>query len=273
MNLFYRDTGNGIPVLIIHGLYGSGDNWMHISKKLADSYRVITADMRNHGSSPHDTSHTYEEMLTDVAWLFHETGIEKAHILGHSMGGKIAMAFAADYPEKTLSLTVADIAPVNYLKKPASALQYDFHKKLLDTLLALNLDDFNTRKEVDKELAKTITETHIRQFIIKNLDRKKNNFSWKINVPVLREYLNHIIEGIGPDAFDDRIPILQYPVQFIRGGLSGYIRDEETSTIKRIYPEAEINTIEGASHLLHAEKPDEFYQIFRAFIDKNQGKH
>lgn len=269
MNLFYKISGKGTPLVILHGLYGSLDNWMPISRKLAGSFQVIAVDLRNHGASPHDNHHSYDDMVTDLAWLFHELEIEKAHLLGHSMGGKVAIAFAADYPEKVLSLTVADIAPRNYLKTPASAIQYDFHKRLLGTLMGINLAEFKSRKEIDKELEKNIPEILVRQFMLKNLYRKGKHFDWKINVPVLNSALEHIISGVDAADFDDRIPITLYPVLFIRGGLSGYIQEDDILLIKKMYPEAIIKTIEDATHLLHAEKPDEFAEICFDFLRRN----
>jgi pimeloyl-ACP methyl ester carboxylesterase len=268
MNLFYRTEGKGEALIILHGLYGSSDNWMQIAKKLADKFRVITVDHRNHGASPHDNSHSYDDMLTDLAWLMHELEIEKAHVLGHSMGGKVAIAFAADYPEKILSLTVADIAPRNYLKNPASAIQYDFHQKILITLSELELSKYDTRREVDQALKNKLPEKHIRQFILKNLKRSKKHYEWKINVPVLKAELDHIISGVDIDDYSDRIPIMQYPVLFIKGELSGYIQPDDEQLIKKMYPEAEIVTLEGTSHFLHAEKPDEFSDLVADFLNK-----
>jgi esterase len=132
MNLFYRETGKGIPVIILHGLYGCSDNWMYIARILSEKQRVIAVDCRNHGNSPHADTHTYPEMVTDLAWLFHDLKIEMAHLLGHSMGGKLAIAFAADYPEKIITLTVVDIAPKNYLDSPASEIQYAMHENILN---------------------------------------------------------------------------------------------------------------------------------------------
>ncbi|MDA3816955.1 MAG: alpha/beta fold hydrolase [Prolixibacteraceae bacterium] len=269
MNLFYRIEGEGEPLVILHGLYGSSDNWMSIARKLSDKYKVISVDLRNHGASPHDSSHTYNDMVTDIAWLFHELKLEQAHILGHSMGGKTAIAFAADYPEKTRSLIVADIAPTNYLKNPASSLQYDFHKNILETLQNTELSEFKTRKEIDQHLSEYITQKFVRQFILKNLHRHKGNYEWKINVKALLANLSHIISGVDSDDFDDRIPILKYPVLFIKGELSGYIDEESEKSIKKMYPEAKIETIEGASHLLHAEKPEAFIRVVSNFLSRS----
>lgn len=266
MNLFYRTVGNGIPLVILHGLYGASDNWMQIARKLSDQFKVILVDLRNHGSSPHDNQHTYEAMVTDLAWLYYELEIDKAHLLGHSMGGKVAMAFAADYPEKILSLTVADIAPKNYLETPASAIQYNFHRRILQTLSTINLANYQSRKEIDNELKNTIPEPLVRQFILKNLKRAGKSFEWKINVPVLKDSLDHIISGIDYKEYDDRIPINSYPVLFIKGSLSGYIQTDDETLIKTMYPDSKIETIDGATHFLHAEKPDEFVAILKRYL-------
>ncbi|HPR60793.1 MAG TPA: alpha/beta fold hydrolase [Prolixibacteraceae bacterium] len=265
MGLFYRDIGLGFPVVILHGLYGSSDNWLPIGRMLAEKFRVIMVDLRNHGASPHYNTHSYADMVTDLAWLLHELEIEKAHLLGHSMGGKLAIAFAADYPEKIQSLCVADIAPKNYLKTPASAIQYDFHKRLLNTLYNVDISVLKNRGEIDRALADSIPETIVRQFILKNVYRENGLFKWKINVEVLRQSLDHIISGVDADDYDDRIPILNYPVLFIKGALSGYIGNDDIPIIKKMYPEAKIETIENASHLLHAEKPNEFQNIVMGF--------
>lgn len=268
MNLFYRSSGNGTPVVILHGLYGSSDNWMQIARMLPDTYRTIAVDLRNHGASPHATSHSYPEMVTDLAWLFHELSIEKAHLLGHSMGGKVAIAFANDYPEKILSLTVADIAPKNYLRTPASAIQYDFHQRILKVLNEMDLSKFVSRKDVENQMANAIPEKLVRQFLIKNLHRVHHQFEWKINVKVLQQSLDHIINGVDAEEFDDRIPMLHFPVLFIKGALSGYIQDADHEIIKKMYPEASIETISDATHFLHVEKPEEFVSIFTTFINK-----
>lgn len=268
MNLFYRTSGKGIPLVILHGLYGSSDNWMQIARMVPDRYQVIAVDLRNHGASPHATSHTYPEMVTDLAWLFHELAIEKAHLLGHSMGGKVAIAFANDYPEKVLSLTVADIAPKNYLRTPASAIQYDFHKRILRVLSELDLSKIESRKMVEEKLAAAIPEQLVRQFLLKNLHRVKHQFEWKINVPVLKASLDHIINGVDAEEFDDRIPMLHFPVLFIKGSLSGYIQEEDHAIIRRMYPEAKIEVIQDATHFLHTEKPEAFVAVLMPFIDQ-----
>ncbi len=259
MNLYFRELGAGTPIMILHGLYGSTDNWLPIAKTLAERYRVILVDLRNHGRSPHFQSHSFNEMVLDLVSLFEHLEIEKAHLLGHSMGGKTAMKFAADYPEKTISLNVADIAPVDYLENPASALQYAFHKKILDAFFILDMSSFSSRSEIETTLAEEIPDLSLRKFLLKNIYRNENGqFACRMNVPVLRAALPQIISGANYNEFEDRIPILSYPVHFIKGTLSEYITEEHWQSIKKIYPEAILTRIEGASHFLHAEFPEAF---------------
>jgi esterase len=223
---------------------------------------VILVDLRNHGRSPHYPEHTFSEMVLDLASLLENLKIEKAHLLGHSMGGKTAMKFAADYPEKTISLTVADIAPVDYLENPASALQYAFHKKIMDAIFALDMSSFSTRSETETALASEIPDLSLRKFLLKNVYRNENGqFAFRMNVPFLRAALPQIISGANFHEFEDRIPILTYPVHFIKGELSDYITDEHWLTIKNIYPEAKLTRMKGASHFLHAEFPEGFARM------------
>jgi esterase len=268
MNLFYRESGHGFPLVVLHGLYGSSDNWMGLTKQWAENYRVIAVDLRNHGASPKDVSHTYSDMVADLAWLFNDLQIESAHILGHSMGGKVAIAFAADYPELVKSLIVADISPRNYLTDPSSAIQYSFHKQLLTRLNSIDLKTIEKREQVESILKTFIPEAGIRMFILKSLHRNRNHeYDWKFNVPVLYKSLTHILSGVDASDYDDRIPITAYPVLFIKGGLSGYITSEDELLIKQMYPQAKIEQIEGATHWLHAEKPQKFNAIVTNFLN------
>jgi len=267
MTLFYRIEGKGTPIVILHGLYGSSDNWVGIARTLAKEYRVIIVDHRNHGNSPHSNNHTYETMIADLAELLIELEIEKAHFLGHSMGGKVAIAFAAKFPEKTLSLTVADMAPVNYLENPAVSVQYNRHKSILNALFELDLSEKKDRTEVEKELEKDIEDPMFRKLIMKNLHRTKSgSFEWKINIPVLRLQLDHIISGVDYREYPTQVPITNYPVLFIRGELSDYVSEKNIELIKKIYPESKIETITDATHFLHAEKTDEFTATYSKFL-------
>lgn len=263
MNLFFRESGRGEPVILLHGLFGCSDNWMSIARRIGETYRVISVDLRNHGNSPHYPTHTYHGMVSDIVALFEELSIEKAHIIGHSMGGKVAMAFTADYPEKTISLAVADIAPKNYQENRIETLE---HQTILNSLLSIDLGKYGSRKAVELEISENIEDPFVVSFIMKNLKKESSGYGWKINVPVLKEYLSEIVGGTDYAFFDERLPIFHYPVLFIRGGLSGYIKEEDIPLIRKIYPDSRIETIEGATHYLHAEKPDEFISCYLNFL-------
>jgi pimeloyl-ACP methyl ester carboxylesterase len=259
MKLYYRKEGNGPAAVIIHGLYGSSDNWMNMGKKLAEKYTVYMIDQRNHGRSPFAEENSYNDMRDNLVEFFEEHGIEKATILGHSMGGKTAMWFAADYPEKVEKLVIADMAPKDYMENKEQS-QYYLHRNILQAMQELDFSKVKKRTDVDELLAEKIDSERIRQFLVKNVtkDKKTKQYRWRVNVEVLYNYLEEIVGGVNRRWLDDRIPITSYPVIFIRGLESNYITDEDIDLIKSIYPDANIFDIPGAGHWLHAEKPDEF---------------
>ena len=259
MKLYYRKEGEGPVAVIIHGLYGSSDNWMNMGKKLAEKYTVYMIDQRNHGRSPFADENSYNDMRDDLVEFFEKHGIEKATILGHSMGGKTAMWFAADYPEKVEKLVIADMAPKDYLENKESS-QFYLHQNILLAMQELDFSQVKKRTDVDDLLAEKIDSQRIRQFLTKNVtkDKKTKKYRWRLNVEVLYNYLEEIVGGVNRRWLDDRIPITSYPVIFIRGLESNYITDEDINLINSIYPDANIVDIPGAGHWLHAEKPNEF---------------
>ena len=261
MELYYRKEGKGPIVVIIHGLYGSSDNWMNMGKRLAENHSVYMIDQRNHGRSPFAEEHTFDAMRDDLAEFFKQNQIEKATILGHSMGGKTAMWFAADYPEKVEKLVIADIAPKDYLQLKGNS-QYHLHRNILLALKELDFSRVKKRKQIDDLLSERIDDSRIRQFLLKSVtrDKKTKQYKWRLNVEVLYDYLDEIVGGVNRQWFEDRIPINSYPVIFIRGLKSNYITDEDIPLINEIYPDASIVDIPGAGHWLHAEKPDEFME-------------
>lgn len=269
MHLFCRIEGSGKPIVIVHGLYGSSDNWLTVAKKLASGYRVFSLDLRNHGHSPNSDIHDFEAMTNDLAEFFDEHRIEKAILIGHSMGGKTAMSFAADYPERIEKLIVVDIAPKDYFLLNDDS-QYYLHNNILRAMIELDLDKVETRKQVEQFLLERIDSHQVVQFLLKNLHRKKetHQFEWRVNVRVLYDNLDEIIKGVNARWFDDRIPITNYPVLFIKGANSNYILPEDYPSIKRIYPEAEIVEIPNAGHWLHAEQPQLFMEAVWNFIRK-----
>ena len=267
VTLKFKKSGHGAPLVILHGLYGSSDNWITIGRKLEDRFTVYIPDLRNHGHSPHATTHTYQDMVDDLQLFFKIHHIEKAIVMGHSMGGKVAMMFAAEYPEHVTGLIVADIAPKSYNKNEVPYKTVMEHEQILGLMEELNLVSVTSRKEIDHFLAEKLHNSTLRQFLIKNIHRNKENyFEWKINVPVLKHALVSITSGVSGGWFDDRRPILGYPVTFIRGLKSDYISNEDLPGIKAIYPEARIIDIADAGHWLHAEQPEKFIQALLSVV-------
>lgn len=261
MQLHFRTEGNGPPFIILHGLYGSSDNWLAISKKLAEKYTVYSVDLRNHGRSPHHENHTYEVMKSDLFQFFTQHKIEKAVILGHSMGGKTAMLFAADYPDLIEKLIVVDIAPKDYMALENES-QYHFHRVVLLAMMEIDFAQVKTRQEVEFKLSEKIDNKSVIKFLLKNItsDRHSHTLRWKLNVEALYNNLEEIVEGGNYKRFEDRIPITSYPVIFIRGLKSPYIKENDIVTIKTIFPDSVIVDIPDAGHWLHAEQPELFLE-------------
>jgi len=267
MKLFFRTEGSGSPIVIIHGLYGSSDNWLTIAKKLAADHQVYLIDQRNHGHSPNADEHTYHAMKNDLAEFFDEHQIKKAIIMGHSMGGKTAMCFAADYPEKVEKLIIVDIAPKDYFLLPNQARDYQ-HNNILKAMLDLDMSQIDSRKQIETHLNERIGDLQVVLFLLKNVQRKKESqhFEWRLNVPILYQNLDEIISGVNAKWFDDRLPIFQYPVLFIKGANSSYILPDDFASIRKIYPDCQIEEIPNAGHWLHAEQPQLFLEAVSKFI-------
>lgn len=259
MELFYRKKGTGPPLVIVHGLYGSSDNWINIGKRLAEKYTVYMLDQRNHGRSPFADSHTYDDLRNDLEEFFEQHQIKKATLLGHSMGGKVAMWFAADFPEKIEKLVIADIAPKNYLLLKEDS-QFYLHQNILLAMQEIDFSKIKSRNDVDDFMAEKIDNVRIRQFLLKNIskDKETKQYKWRINADVLYNHLEEIVSGVDKNWLNDRIPIFSYPVIFIRGMKSKYILPEDEILIKKIYPDAKIVDIPEAGHWLHAEQPQKF---------------
>jgi len=258
IKLHFRKSGRGPALVILHGLYGSSDNWISIARKLENRFTVFIPDLRNHGQSPHTKTHTYQDMVNDLSRFFNDQPIQKATLLGHSMGGKLAMMFASEYPELIAGLIVADISPKRYDYDLKTVAQ---HKVILGLMEELNLVAVTSRKEIDYFLSEKLQDSALQQFFLKNIHRNKEGyFEWKFNVPVLRHALNSIMSEVNCDWFANRLPILNYPVTFIRGLNSDYITDQDIPAIKAIYPEARVIDIPDAGHWLHAEQPEKFVE-------------
>jgi len=252
MKLFYREYGQGQPMIILHGLMGSSDNWLPQAKMLGEHYHVWVVDQRNHGQSPHSTEFNYNVLSNDILDFIQERGIEKPVILGHSMGGKAAMNFALAHPEKPDKLIVVDIAPKAYDVR---------HDHIVEALKAVPIETVQSRQEANEALAPHISSEAVRQFLLKNLLRKpEGGFGWRINLPVIDQSLEMISGGLVNDG------IFEKKTLFIRGSKSDYILDEDREAIKKIFPNSTMVTME-TGHWVQAEKPEEFVQVVLSFLN------
>lgn len=252
MKLHFRTLGEGKPLIILHGVFGSSDNWQTLGKVFAEQHKIYLVDLRNHGNSPHSDEFNYGLMMDDVKELMKDEGIEKAHILGHSMGGKVAMHLATHYPNKVSKLIVVDIAPKYYAPH---------HKQIFDGFHSVDLASLETRKEADDQMAKVISNMGVRLFILKNLNRDKDgNFSWKLNVEAIEKAIEEVGESIEEGVSFNGSTL------FISGGKSDYIKEEDHAMIRSYFPNAEIETVAGAGHWVHAEKPDELSELVLNFL-------
>jgi len=250
--LFSREFGAGAPVLILHGLFGFSDNWQTIAKGLADEYLVVTPDLRNHGRSPHLPGHTYPEMAEDLKFFMEEKWMFQAAVIGHSMGGKAAMQLALAHPDLVEKLIVVDMEPGQ---------ADDNHSDIFQALLDLDLSGMKERSEADTFLTERIPDFGTRQFLLKNITREDDgSFAWKMNLSALWKHYSDILAPVsGPTPFEK-------PTLFIRGSRSNYIKDSDWEPTKRLFPNAELATIEGAGHWVHADKPKELLEVLKGFL-------
>ena len=254
MELFFRQTGDtGPPIVILHGIFGSSDNWLTVGKTIAGrGYRVFSLDQRNHGQSPRAEDQSYTSMAADLHEFLTDQQLDDPILLGHSMGGKTVMQYAMDYRNTFSKLVVVDIAPRFY---PVH------HRDIIRGLNAIDLMGLVSRNEADAVLSQYEPLAAVRQFLLKNLYRtEQGRFDWRLNLPVIERELH----GIGDELTNPRI--VTKPTLFIRGSESLYITDEDIPAINRIFPNARIETIQGASHWVQAEKPVEFVSVLMKFI-------
>ncbi|MBZ9610722.1 alpha/beta fold hydrolase [Rheinheimera maricola] len=239
------------PIVLVHGLFGSYENLGVIARSLSEHYHVINVDVRNHGRSGHSDDMTYALMAADLAQTLDDLQIQQTAILGHSMGGKMAMAFALQYPQRVSKLILADIAPVAYAPR---------HTSIITGLNAVELAHINGRADADKQLSAYIDEAGVRQFLLKSLIKNDDVFSWRFNLTALQaNYAALISEPVLHGHFDG-------PVLFIKGGDSDYILPEHRPVILRLFPAAQAKVIQGTGHWLHAEKPTVFCKLVQDFL-------
>lgn len=244
-------TGQGTPLLLIHGLFGSYENLGMIARLLAEQFRVINVDLRNHGRSGHSNEMSYALMAQDLIETMDELQIPSAAVLGHSMGGKAAMQLALSQPERVSKLVLADISPVVSQAR---------HLGILDALNRVDLATLTDRKQADQQLQTAIGDAGTRAFLLKSLVKVDDAFQWRFNLTALTSQYAQVLAA--PDATGPYTG----PTLFIKGGNSDYLQPDHQSIIRQLFPAAKAKIIEGTGHWLHAEKPAAFAKITADFL-------
>ncbi len=257
--LFFRKYGDRPPVLLIlHGLFGSSDNWHTLARRWSEDFTVYAIDLRNHGQSPHTDAFNYNLMTADVWALMQRNNIGTAYILGHSMGGKVAMKMALERPQAVDGLIVVDIAPSSY-----DDAHNQMHRSVFQAFELLDPATLRRRSEAEAILQSVISSVGVRRFLLKNLERTpEGSYRWKPNWRVLKAKYHQILAPI------DGMPYLG-PVLFLKGALSPYIQEKHRIDIQRLFPKAYIKVVPGAGHWVHADRPDLVYQWVRDFVLSN----
>lgn len=250
--LHSKILGKGAPLLILHGFLGSGDNWISLGRKFSESFEVHLVDLRNHGRSFHDDEMDLEVMCEDVLHYCAHYQLDRIKIIGHSMGGKVAMHLAVNQPDLIAKLIVVDITPKGYARR---------HDFILEALQAVDFSRHKTRKEVEEVFVQFIDVPAYRQFLLKAVYRKtKEQLAFRFNLPVFVENYGNIIETLPARSQ------FEGDTLFIKGALSNYILEEDIPLIEAHFPKVSIVIIAETSHWLHVEKPIAFYTECMAFF-------
>ncbi|HTX87360.1 MAG TPA: alpha/beta fold hydrolase [Bacteroidales bacterium] len=254
MRLFFRQYGQGFPVIVLHGLFGLSDNWVTFGRRLADDFSVYLLDLRNHGQSPHSDEFTFEAMEADLLEFLDERGFPEVHLIGHSLGGKVAMLFSLDHPERLKKLVIADISLRNYTD-PREQLD------LIRAMQAVDLSRAGSRSDVDRQLSLSVKNVRIRQFLLKNVFWKSPSvLAWRLNLAGISENIFRVFQAV------EREGIFPGPALLVRGGRSDYVTEEDLLPLKIKFPRLAVQTLENASHWVHADEPEKFYELVRDFL-------
>jgi esterase len=246
MRLAYRTIGEGEPLIILHGLFGSSDNWQTLAKSYAEHFKVYLVDQRNHGHSPHSRSFSYPDMAEDLLELVREEQLTYCNLIGHSMGGKTAMFFAQEWPEYVDKMVIADMGAKAYAPH---------HDKILEALTTTDFSKLTTRGQVEQHLALFVEDAGVIQFLAKGLYWvERGQLAWRMNVKDIASNIHRILEALPPGS-TDLAPL------FVSGGTSDYVVETDHESIREHFPNAEFTTIPEAGHWLHAEKPAEFLAV------------
>ncbi len=260
MQLHFRQySEQGPPLLILHGLFGSQSNWGWHSKQLAQHFAVYGVDLRNHGDSPHSDDMNYPAMAGDIRDLLQQLQLSPCHVIGHSMGGKVAMQLALDAGDLIRKLLVVDIAPVHY---PSQAGR-DSHRAIIAAMGEMNLESLKSRAEADRLLTPAIPEHATRQFVLTNLQRSEGHYAWRLNLDAIARNYDLLREAPQANAPFDK------PTLFVKGAESNYITAAHQEAIQTAFPQARIKVIMQAGHWLHADKPQAFQKLALDFLQED----
>lgn len=257
MKLFFRRFGEaGQPVIILHGIFGISDNWVTIGRRLAERFDVYIPDQRNHGQSPHSDTFNYFALADDLYEFIQDHQLVNPILIGHSMGGKVAMNFALENTGKVDKLIVVDMSTRQYPPRQE-------HLQIMEAMLSVDFNKVSTREEVEEIISGKIKSPRVRMFIMKNLQRiGQTRLAWRLNIQSIYENVDHVFEGVSSPYTYDQAAL------FIKGGESNYIQEDDYDLILKQFPGATFKTIEGASHWVHADKPDELCAAFSEFLEK-----
>lgn len=245
------------PVVLLHGLFGSSANWGMVSRQLAADHFVVVPDLRNHGQSPHTPEHGYPEMAADVLYLLDRLSIERVALVGHSMGGKVAMHLALTDGGRVERIVVADMAPVRY--------EHDF-SAVISGFSAVDLDAIASRADADAQMRPSVAGASVRAFLLQNLTRGPEGWGWRLNLPALIAGQSRVT------GFPDFPPQARYdgPACFIHGELSDYVRPSYAPVIRGLFPAARLTRIDGAGHWVYADQPEHFMQVLRDCLQRDR---
>ncbi len=256
MDLHFQTYGAGEPLIILHGLFGSLQNWHNVALQLGSEFHVYALDQRNHGRSPHDTRMDYPTMAEDLREFFERQSVAPAHLLGHSMGGKTAMQFTLSNPERVRSLISVDVAPVSYPPR---------HAHILAALTALHPEQFATRKQMEDALARELPDLATRRFLLKNVVRgNPGQFHWQFALNEISQNYDRLCEGITASRQS------QCPALFVRGCNSDYLLPEHWPAIQKLFPRAQLVELPHAGHWVQAENPSGLLRAIREFLSRTE---
>jgi len=253
LQLNYKEIGSGPPLIILHGVFGSGDNWLTVSKLFSPFFHIYLVDQRNHGRSPKTDDFSYDLLVEDLKDFADQHGLKTFYLIGHSMGGKVAMKFASRYPERLEKVVIVDIAPRHY---------NPHHQEIINGLKAVDIPNITSRIEAENQMATFIPEMDVRQFLLKNLFRDgQGKFDWRINLPVLEK----AVESIGSPL--DPLCRISIPTLFVKGENSSYISQLDELQIPQQFSNSMIVKIPNAGHWVQAEQPQAFADAILPFFN------